>query len=279
MSSVWGQFRRNRPALGGLVILSGILSLALAAPLIRPGDPWAEVARPDLWPGEDWRFPLGSDVLGRDLLSGILHGARVSLSIGCAAAVTACLLGAVVGAVAGYYGEWVDEALMRLAESFQTIPSFLMAILIVALFAPSPTTIILAIAAVSWPGVARLVRADTLRLKGADFVLACKSYGMSDARIIATQILPNCLAPLIVTTSVMVASAILIEAGLSFLGLGDPSQMSWGSMIAIGRSTLRSDWYMSAIPGVAILVTVMAINLIGDGLNDALNPYLRERTA
>jgi len=278
MSALWRQFRRNRPALAGLTILALVVALGVGAPLIRPGDPWAEIAQPDLWPGEDWRFPFGSDVLGRDLLSGLLHGARVSLVIGFSAALVAGSLGTLTGSLAGFYGGWLDDALMRLAESFQTIPAFLMAIVIVALFSPSPLTIVLSIVAVSWPGVARLVRAETLRLRAADFVLACRSFGMGDARIILTQILPNCLAPVIVTISVMVASGILIEAGLSFLGLGDPSQLSWGTMIAIGRGSLRSAWYMSAIPGLAILLTVMAINLIGDGLNDALNPYLRDRS-
>ncbi len=166
---------------------------------------------------------------------------------------------------------------MRITEAFQTVPSFLTALIIVALFKPSVTTIIAAISIVSWPGVARLVRAETLRLRGSDFVAACVTFGMSDLRIILTQILPNCLAPLIVMVSVMIASAILIEAGLSFLGLNDPSQLSWGTMIATGRDALRSAWYMSAIPGIAILVTVLGINLASEGLNDALNPSLRQR--
>jgi peptide/nickel transport system permease protein len=273
----WTRYRRNVPAVAGLGIVLSVLVLGLAASLIRPGDPWAVVSKPFLWPGADTRFPLGTDVLGRDLLSGLLHGATVSLTIGFSAAAVAAIVGMLVGSIAGYYGGWIGDLLMRLSEAFQAIPPFLQAIIIVALFGPSLWMIVLAIVAVSWSAPARLVRAETLRLRSADFIGACATFGMSDARIILTQILPNCLPPLIVSISVMVASAILIEAGLSFLGLGDPAQLSWGTMISIGRGALRSAWYMSAIPGAAIVITVMGINLVGDGLNDAFNPYLRER--
>ncbi|WP_338016682.1 ABC transporter permease [Oleomonas cavernae] len=216
-------------------------------------------------------------MLGRDMLAGVLHGASASLAIGLTSAFLATAVGTVVGCAAGYYGGWFDDVLMRVAEAFQTIPSLLMAIIVVALFQPSLVTIVAAISLVSWPGTARLMRAETMRVRTADFVAACTTYGMGDSRIIVTQILPNCLAPLIVIVSVKVAMAILVEAGLSFLGLGDPAQLSWGTMIANGRDALRSAWYMSAIPGVAILLTVMSINLVGEGLNDALNPHLRER--
>ncbi|MDE1172715.1 MAG: ABC transporter permease [Parvibaculaceae bacterium] len=271
------RYKRNIPAVIGLGIVILVLLLAVLAPVLRPGDPWAITGQPYLWPGQDARFPLGTDVLGRDILSGILHGASVSLFIGVASAVVAGLLGTALGAISGYYGGWIDDVLMRIAEAFQTVPSFLQALIIVALFTPSSITIVAAISAISWPGVARLVRAETKRVRSADFVSACYTFGMGNLRIIASQILPNCLAPLIVTVSVIVASAILIEAGLSFLGFGDPTQLSWGTMISIGRGTLRSAWYMSAIPGLAILVTVLGINLASEGLNDALNPHLRER--
>lgn len=278
-SGFWRRYRRNIPAVGGLAIVMTVLLAGLSAHLLRPGDPWSVVGSPALWPGEDARFPLGTDVLGRDILSGLLNGARVSLAIGFAATIAASLAGTIIGLLAGYFGGWIDDLLMRFAEVFQTIPAFLLAIIIVALFSPTLLTIIFAITAISWPSVARLVRAETLRVRNADFVAACVTYGMSDFRIILTQILPNCLPPLIVTTSVMIASAILIEAGLSFLGLGDPSLLSWGTMISIGRNTLRSAWYMSALPGVTILLTVMGINLVGDGLNDALSPRQREGRA
>lgn len=276
-NNFWARYRRNRPAVAGLVIVLIVIALGLLAPVLYPGDPWAIVDQPFLWPGDAHAPLLGTDVLGRDIASGIFHGARVSLRVGLFSAIFAGLIGTVIGSIAGYYAGWVDDILMRVTEAFQTVPSFLTALIIVALFKPSVLTIIAAISIVSWPSVARLVRAEALRLRSSDFVAACATFGMSDIRIIVTQILPNCLAPLIVMVSIMVASAILIEAGLSFLGLNDPSQLSWGTMIATGRDALRSAWYMSAIPGLAILVTVVGINLVSEGLNDALNPNLRQR--
>jgi peptide/nickel transport system permease protein len=273
----WKRYCRNRPAVAGLAIVVTVVALGLLAPVFYPGDPWSIVAAPFLWPGDPHAPLLGTDVLGRDIASGILHGARVSLRVGLFSALFAGLIGTLVGSVSGYYAGWVDDVLMRITEAFQTVPSFLTALMIVALFKPTVTTIIVAISIVSWPAVARLVRAEALRVRGSDFVAACVTFGMSDVRIILTQVLPNCLAPLIVMVSVMIASAILIEAGLSFLGLNDPSQLSWGTMIATGRDALRSAWYMSTIPGIAILVTVLGINLVSDGLNDALNPNLNQR--
>jgi peptide/nickel transport system permease protein len=166
---------------------------------------------------------------------------------------------------------------MRVTEVFQTIPSFVFAILLVAIMKPSIKSIVIAITVVSWPGVARLVRAEFLSLKNREFVQACHTLGMSDIRIIMREILPNCLSPIIVIGSLMVATAILIESGLAFLGLGDPNIMSWGFQIGAGRTMLRSAWWVCTFPGVAILITVLAINLVGEGLNDALNPRLRER--
>jgi len=277
ISGFWKRFRRNGPAVIGLGVLGLVVAAALLASVLRPGDPWSVVGPAFLWPGEDSRFPLGTDILGRDILSGLLYGARVSLAIGFTATLISSLVGTIIGLTAGYYGRWTDDGLMRMTEAFQTIPAFLLAIIVIVLFQPSMPSIISAIALISWPGVARLVRAETLRLREADFIAACRTFGMSDLRILLTQILPNCLAPLIVATSVSVATAILMEAGLSFLGLGDPTRLSWGTMISIGRDGLRTAWYVSALPGVAILITVMAVNLIGDGLNDALNPRRRER--
>jgi peptide/nickel transport system permease protein len=166
---------------------------------------------------------------------------------------------------------------MRLTELFQTIPNFLLAVVLVALFKASIVTTVFAISAVSWPAIARLVRGQFLSLREREFVQSCVVVGMSEARIIVTQILPNCLAPIVVMASIMIASAILTESGLSFLGLGDPDLMSWGAMIGIGREALRTAWYMVTLPGLAILVTVLALNLVGEGLNDALNPHLKNR--
>ena len=271
------RFRRNRPAMAGLIVLAVITAVALAAAIVSPGDPWEMVAQPFLWPGDDAAYPLGTDMMGRSLAAGLVHGATVSLLIGLTATAMAVVIGVGVGALAGYYGGRVNDALMRVTELFQTLPPFIFAIVVVAVLQPSVRTVVLAIGLVSWPAVARLVRGEFIALREREFVLAGIALGMSDARIIVTQILPNALPAIIVTASLNVATAILLEAGLSFLGLGDPNVMSWGTIIGAGRDALRTAWYIAALPGVAILITVLAVNLVGDGLNDALNPRLRNR--
>ena len=281
MTGAFGQFCRryvrNRAAVVGLLILLLILAMAGLANVLFPEDPWDMVAQPLLWPGQDTEYPLGSDLLGRDLMSGLFHGARVSLLFGFSATLAALLVGVAVGALSGYYRGWVDDVLMRVTELFQTVPPFILAIVLVAILTPSAKTIVLAIAVVSWPGVARLVRAEFMALRGREFVQAGVVLGMSDARIMLTQILPNAMGPIIVSASLMVATAILLEASLAFLGLGDPNLMSWGTIIGAGRDALRTAWYIAALPGAAILLTVISFNLIGEGLNDALNPRLRNR--
>ncbi len=273
-ATFWQRFRKRPTAVFGLVILVLVMGVAFVGPFVYSGDPWAMVASPFIWPGQDSTYPLGSDSMGRDVLSGLVHGARVSLFIGVAATTAAVLIGVLVGAAAGYFRGFIDDALMRFTEVFQTIPNFLFAIVVVAIFQPSIMVICLAIATVSWPPVARLVRGQFLTLRQRAFVESCVVIGMSTPRIIFTQILPNCVAPIIVTASIMVATAILLEAGLSFLGLGDPNVMSWGAMIGFGRQSLRTAWYLAAIPGIAIQLTVLAISFVGEGLNDALNPRL-----
>ncbi len=272
----WRLYRRNRSAVFGLVILLAIFAMAASASLFFPDDPFKLAGKPMSPPGEN-SFLLGSDTLGRDVASGIAHGARTSLLIGGLATAVAVLLGVVLGGLAGYFGGWTDDVLMRVTEMFQTIPSFVFAILIVAIMKPSINSIVIAIAVVSWPAVARLVRGEFISMRNREFVQACHIVGMSDARIMLREILPNCLSPIIVAGSLMVATAILIESGLSFLGLGDPNIISWGFQIGAGRTVLRSAWWVCTFPGVAILLTVLAINLVGEGLNDALNPRLRER--
>jgi peptide/nickel transport system permease protein len=187
----------------------------------------------------------------------------------------AVLLGTLIGGIAGYYGGKVDDALMRVTEIFQTIPSFVFAIVLVAVMSPSVESTVIAIAVVSWPGIARLARGEFLSMRRREFVQSCVSLGMGDLRIMFQQILPNCLSPIIVTASLLVATAILIESGLAFLGLGDPNVMSWGFQVGAGRTVLRSAWWICTFPGIAILLTVLAINLVGEGLNDAFNPRLR----
>ncbi len=268
---------RNRSAVLGLVILVSVLVLAATASIFFPDDPFRLAGKPMSPPGENG-YLLGSDTLGRDVAAGIAHGARTSLLIGGLATAVAVLLGVVLGGFAGYFGGWIDDLLMRVTEMFQTIPSFIFAILIVAIMKPSINSIVIAIAVVSWPAVARLVRGEFMSMRNREFVQACHIVGMSDWRIMLREILPNCLSPIIVAGSLMVATAILIESGLSFLGLGDPNIISWGFQIGAGRTVLRSAWWVCTFPGVAILLTVLAINLVGEGLNDALNPRLRNRT-
>jgi peptide/nickel transport system permease protein len=183
-----------------------------------------------------------------------------------------------VGSLAGYHGGWLDDALMRVTEFFQTIPTFLFAIVLLAILSPTVTTIVVAIAVVTWPPVARLARGEVLALRSREFVQASVALGMTDRRVLVRHVLPNCLSPIIVTGSLTVATAILIESALSFLGLGDPNVMTWGFMIGAGRTFLRTAWWLCTIPGIAILVTVLAINLAGEGLNDTLNPRLRGRS-
>ena len=275
--SFWRRFRRNRSAVVGLVILGIVIFIAATAQFFFPEDPFKLVGQSMSPPGENG-FLLGSDTLGRDVAAGMAHGARVSLLIGLLATSVAVTLGVFLGAFAGYFGGWVDDVLMRVTEMFQTIPSFIFAILIVAIIQPSIYSVVLAIAVVSWPAVARLVRGEFMSMRNREFVQACHIIGMSDWRIMVREILPNCLSPIIVTGSLMVASAILIESALAFLGLGDPNIISWGFQIGAGRTVLRSAWWVCTFPGIAIMLTVLAINLVGEGLNDALNPHLRERT-
>ncbi|MDR2451655.1 MAG: ABC transporter permease [Candidatus Accumulibacter sp.] len=269
-------FLRNPAGVAGLSLLLLMLLTALIAPLLYPGDPLDMVARPLLRPGQDLRFPLGTDSLGRDVVAGLAHGARISLLIGFSAVSISLLIGTLIGTVAGYFGGWLDDLLVHLTELFQTLPTFLFVIVLVTIGKPSVMLITLSIGVASWPTIARLARAEFRSLRESDFVMAARSLGYSNSRIIFREILPNALPPIIVTTSVMVATAILNESALSFLGLGDPNVVSWGSMIGAGREMLRTAWYLTAFPGAMIVLAVLSLNLLGDALNDALNPRLRE---
>lgn len=268
------RFARNRGALIGLLILLVVVAFALLAPSLYPQSPWRMVGRPFMAPLVLERFPLGTDTLGRDIAAGMVHGARVSLMIGLVSTLVALLIGVPLGAVAGYGGGLIDDALMRFTEFFQTIPSFALAIVLVAILQPQLGSIVLAIGVVSWPPVARLVRGEVLSLKTREYVQAAVTIGQSTPRIIFSQVLPNTIAPIIVMGSLMIGSAILLESSLSFLGLGDPNLMSWGYMVGAGRTRLIDAWWISFFPGIAIFLTVLALNLAGEGLNDALNPRL-----
>lgn len=268
------RFARNRGAVIGILILLAVIAFAILAPTLYPQSPWRPVARPFLAPFVNERFPLGTDTLGRNLASGLVHGARVSLMIGIVSTLVALVIGVPLGAAAGYAGGLVDDALMRFTEFFQTIPSFALAIVLVAILQPQLGSIVLAIGVVSWPPVARLVRGEVLSLRTREYVQAAVTIGQSTPRIIFSQVLPNTIAPIIVMGSLMIGSAILLESSLSFLGLGDPNLMSWGYMVGAGRTRLLDAWWISFFPGLAIFLTVLALNLAGEGLNDALNPRL-----
>lgn len=273
-SSAIRRFFDNKGAIVGLVVILVIIVFAIIGPQLYPNSPWRIVGRPFVAPFTMERFPLGTDTLGRDIATGLAHGARVSLLIGLTSTAVALLIGVPLGAVAGYFGGWVDDAAMRFTEFFQTIPSFALAIVIVAILQPTLGSIVLAIGIVSWPPVARLVRGEVLSLRSREYVQAAITLGQTTPRIIFTQVLPNAVAPIIVMGSLMVASAILLESALSFLGLGDPNMMTWGYMVGAGRTRLIDAWWVSFFPGVAIFLTVLALNLVGEGLNDALNPRL-----
>jgi peptide/nickel transport system permease protein len=275
-SEFLGPFLRNRGAAVGLAVLALVGVAAASAGFVFPYSPWDMRGAPFMQPGE-MEFLLGSDSLGRDVAAGMAYGARVSLLIGAVSTLVAVLLGITLGAVAGYAGGVVDDAIMRFTEFFQTVPSFMLAVVLVAIFSPSLGSIVAAIAIVSWPPVARVIRAEFLSLRSREFVQAAEVLGRSRAAIIFREILPNALSPIIVLASLMVASAILLESGLSFLGLGDPNMISWGFMIGAGRSVIRIAWWMSVFPGIAIFLTVLALNLVGEGLSDALNPRLARR--
>ncbi|KNC05350.1 ABC transporter permease [Pantoea sp. RIT-PI-b] len=271
------QLLRNPAGLAGIIILLLVLAMALAAPWLYPGDPLDMIATPLLLPGADAAWPLGSDAMGRDLAAGIFHGARVSLLIGVGATLLGLLAGTLIGSLSGYYGGVLDNILMRITTLFQTMPAFLLVIIVLAVATPTVTLITLSIGLTTWPTIARLVRAEFRSLRESDFVLAARCQGFSPLYIIWREMLPNALPAIIVTSSVMVASAILMEAALSFLGLGDPNVVSWGFLIGSGREMLRTAWYLTAEPGVALVITLLGLNLLGDALNDAFNPRLSEQ--
>ncbi|RJF76713.1 ABC transporter permease [Rhodopseudomonas palustris] len=271
------RFARNRGALLGMIILVVVLGLALAAPWLIDANPLRIVSRPEVWPFTNPRFPLGTDSIGRNIFAMVAYGARTTLMIGIVAALTATVIGVVIGAAAAWFGGWIDEILTRITELFQTVPNILLIMTVVAILGQTIDNITMAIGVTMWPGIARMTRAEFLTLKNREFVLACRSMGMSNLRIMAAEILPNAIPPVIVLASVIIGSSILFESAISFLGLGDPNVASWGALIGDGRTLIRRSWYICAIPGVAIMLTVLAMNLIGDGLNDALNPKLRDR--
>ncbi|MEZ5872022.1 MAG: ABC transporter permease [Nitratireductor sp.] len=277
LAEAWTVFRRNKPAMFGLFLLFSIIAFVLYGTFLYTGDPFDIVWAPHTMPSEEAAFPLGTDYLGRDLLAGLLTGGGPTLAVGAVAALITVVIGIAVGALSGYFGGWVDDLLMRITEFFQVLPALLFAMVLVTLFSPSLVTIALAIGVVSWPQTARLTRAEFLKIRELEYVTAARSIGARNNRIMWKVILPNALPPLIVSATLTVGVAILFEAGLSFLGLGDPNTMSWGLMIGSNRSYIIEAWWPVTFPGIAIFLTVFAVSLVGDGLNDAFNPKLRER--
>ncbi|HEX9116364.1 MAG TPA: ABC transporter permease [Anaerolineae bacterium] len=249
--------------------------LAIFAGAIAPHDPFVGGSNALLPPGSAGYW-LGTDNLGRDVWTQVIFGARISLAVGIAAAGSASVLGILVGSLAGFFGGWVDSLLMRLSEFFQVLPRFVLALVIVAFFGSGVGKLIVVLALLSWPQTARLARAQILSLREVTFVEAAQLAGMRPLTIIGREILPNALAPVVVAGSLDIATAILLEAGLSFLGLGDPNRVSWGSMLNQAQPYLRQAWWMALFPGLAIALVVLAFNILGDALNDALNPRLRE---
>ena len=272
----WAMFRKNTAAVAALAPLILITFGAIFGPTLYPTDPFEMVWAPFSPPGEEGCL-LGTDYLGRDLLAMIINGAKVSLMIGLSAALMTVMIGVTVGALAGFYRGIVEEILMRITEFFQVLPTLLFSMVLVALFGASLPMITFAIGIVSWTAVARITRSEFLRIRELEYVTASRASGASNMNLMFRVILPNALPPIIVQSALMVGSAILFEAGLSFLGLTDPNVVSWGQIIGSNRQYILDAGYTVTIPGVAIFVTVLAISLVGDGLNDALNPKLRQR--
>ena len=265
------RYFRTGEGITGAILLALLVLAALIAPLLFPGDPLSIVSAPLLQPFENMDFIFGTDRLGRDVLAELFYGARTSLGVGLAAALASIVLGSIVGTLAGFAGGIVDEVLMRITEAFQTVPGFLLALALTSIAGPSLPVLIAAIALSSWTQAARLTRGQVLSIRESDYVASARVIGMHPMEIAFRQILPNALPPVLALAPVIVASAILIEAALSFLGLSDLNRVSWGGMIAEGRAVLRSAPWLSILPGLALALTVVGVYLTGEGLTNAIS--------
>ena len=256
----------------GFTIIACTLLLALIAPFIAPYDPDAIDVKSILLSPSSMHL-MGTDGLGRDVFSRMLYGARISLMVGFVAVGIATAIGIVLGAVAGFYRGWIDTVIMRTVDVMLSIPTFFLILAVIAFLTPSIWNIMVVIGLTSWMGVTRLVRAEFLSLRNREFILAAQTLGAKDARLIFTHLLPNSLTPIIVSSILGIASAVLVESGLSFLGLGvQAPQASWGNILTDGKEYIQFAWWLSLFPGLAILITVLGYNLLGDGLRDAYNP-------
>ncbi len=272
---VWQRFRRNRMALTGAAIVLFMFMMAVAASFTSVDPAAIDISKSLLPPS--WEHPLGTDDLGREVLVRMLYGARISLLVGFVAVGISTLIGIACGALAGYYGGWIDAVMMRFVDIMLCFPAFFLILAVIAFLEPSIWNIMIVIGLTSWMGVARLVRAEFLSLRQRDFVLAAQAMGASDVRLIFRHILPNAMSPVLVSATLGVAGAILTESALSFLGIGvQPPTPSWGNMLIIGKQTLGSAWWLSIFPGLAILITVLGYNLLGEGIRDALDPRIKE---
>jgi peptide/nickel transport system permease protein len=269
------RFLRNRIAVAGLCAVILLFAVALLAGTIAPYPP-DEIDTSNILAPPTCGHLLGTDILGRDVLSRILHGAGVSLSVGFVAVGISSLIGIILGAVSGYYGGWLDRIIMRFVDIMLCFPSFFLILAVIAFVGPSIWNIMIVIGVTSWMGVTRLVRAEFLSIRERDFVTAAVSQGAGDVRIIFLHILPNAMAPILVAATLGIASAVLVESGLSFLGIGvQPPDPSWGNMLTEGKDNIEIAWWLSVFPGLAILITVMGYNLLGEGIRDSLDPRLR----
>jgi peptide/nickel transport system permease protein len=272
----WARLKRNRMAMTGLALVLGLFVVSIFAPWLAPCDPNLIDLKQVLMPPSPAHY-LGTDTLGRDVLSRIIFGSRVSLKVGFVAVGLATLIGLFIGALAGYYGGWVDSALMRLVDLMLCFPAFFLILAVIALLEPSIWNIMAVIGLTGWMGVARLVRAEFLSLREREFVTAARALGASDIRLILRHMLPNALAPVMVSATLGVAGAILTESALSFLGLGvQPPTPSWGNILTAGKDNIEIAWWLSVFPGLAILITVMSYNLLGEGIQEAIDPRLKE---
>lgn len=274
----WKPFVASRMGPIGLAILVMVALAAIFAPLIAPAGPF-ELGGPRLAGPGTAGHPLGTDHLGRDMLAQIVYGARVSLTIGLVAASISLVVGVLVGSIAGYYGGWADIILSRLTDMFLIIPAFFLIIVVVATLGSGIVYVMIVIGLTAWPTSARLMRAQALSLRERTFVQALRALGESGPRILVRHIVPNGIQPLIANASLDIAAAILIEAGLSFIGLGDPNKATWGRMIFDGRTTITTAWWASVLPGVAIIITVLGFYLVGDGISYVLSPRNRQKNA
>jgi peptide/nickel transport system permease protein len=270
------RLKRNRMAMTGLILVLVLFAVALFAPWLAPYDPLSINLQEVLMPPSPAHY-LGTDTLGRDVLSRIIFGARISLLVGFVAVGIATLIGLFIGALAGYYGGWVDSALMRLVDLMLCFPTLFLILAVIALLGPSIWNIMAVIGFTSWMGVARLVRAEFLSLREREFVTAARALGAGDTRLILRHILPNALTPVMISATLGVAGAILTESALSFLGLGVmPPTPSWGNILTAGKDNIEIAWWLSVFPGLAILITVMSYNLLGEGIREAIDPRLKE---